>query len=124
MRIYKDLELVEQLGSGVPRISQVYPKEYFKFSENFLQIILPAEEDVTPQVEYLLKIFEGTHYRSELQEKLNLSDREYFRKNYLKPAIEEGLVALTIPDKPTSIKQQYYLTEKGEQLLTIIENRK
>ncbi len=118
MRIYKDLELVEQLGSGVPRISQVYPKEYF-----ILQIILPAEEDVTPQVEYLLKIFEGTHYRSELQEKLNLSDREYFRKNYLKPAIEEGLVALTIPDKPTSIKQQYYLTEKGEQLLTIIENR-
>ena len=53
MRIYKDLELVEQLGSGVPRISQVYPKEYF-----ILQIILPAEEDVTPQVEYLLKIFE------------------------------------------------------------------
>ena len=84
MRIYKDLELVEQLGSGVPRISQVYPKEYF-----ILQIILPAEEDVTPQVEYLLKIFEGTQYRSELQEKLNLSDREYFRKNYLKPDIEE-----------------------------------
>ena len=123
MRIYKDLELVEQLGSGVPRISQVYPKEYFKFSENFLQIILPAEEDVTPQVADLLRIFEGTHYRSELQERLNLLDREYFRKKYLKPAIEEGLVALTIPDKPTSANQKYYLTEKGKKLIITITNK-
>lgn len=127
MRVFRDLDLVEHLGSGVPRILRSYGKECFKFTENFLRMTFPASEQVTPQVtpqvEYLLKIFEGTHYRSELQEKLNLSDREYFRKNYLKPAIEEGLVALTIPDKPTSIKQQYYLTEKGEQLLTIIENR-
>ena len=127
MRVFRDLDLVEHLGSGVPRILRSYGKECFKFTENFLRMTFPASEQVTPQVtpqvEYLLKIFEGTHYRSELQEKLNLSDREYFRKNYLKPAIEKGLVALTIPDKPTSIKQQYYLTEKGEQLLTIIENR-
>ena len=92
-----------------------------------MQIILPAEEDVTPQVtpqvENLLRIFEGTHYRSELQEKLNLSDREYFRKNYLKPAIEEGLVALTIPDKPTSTNQKYYLTEKGKKLIITIKNK-
>jgi putative transcriptional regulator len=71
----------------------------------------------------LLRIFEGTHYRSELQEKLNLSDREYFRKNYLKPAIEEGLVALTIPDKPTSTNQKYYLTEKGKKLIITIKNK-
>lgn len=35
---------------------------------------------------------------------------------YLQPAIEQGLVALTIPDKPTSSKQQYYLTEKGKEV--------
>jgi len=39
---------------------------------------------------------------------------ENFRKAYLQPAIEAGLVALTIPDKPTSHRQQYYLTEKGK----------
>ncbi|WP_394265243.1 Fic family protein [Bergeyella zoohelcum] len=130
MRIYKDLELVEQLGSGIPRILQVYTKEQFKFSENFLQIILPAEEDavlipqvtpqVTPQVEKLLQVFEGNHFREELQEKLGLLDRENFRKMYLQPAIEQGLVALTLPDKPTSSKQQYYLTEKGKGILSNI----
>ena len=96
MRVFRDLDLVEHLGSGVPRILRSYGKECFKFTENFLRMTFPASEQVTPQVtpqvEYLLKIFEGTHYRSELQEKLNLSDREYFRKNYLKPAIEKGLV--------------------------------
>lgn len=129
MRIYKDLELVEQLGSGVPRILQVYTKEQFKFSENFLQIILPAEEDavltpqVTPQVEKLLQVFDCRHFREELQEKLGLLDRENFRKMYLQPAIEQGLIALTIPDKPTSSKQQYYLTEKGKEVLEGIVNK-
>ena len=36
MRIYKDLDLVEQLGSGIPRILESYGKECFHFSDNFL----------------------------------------------------------------------------------------
>nr|WP_311460211.1 hypothetical protein [uncultured Capnocytophaga sp.] len=48
-----------------------------------------------------------------------MSDREYFRKNYLNPAIKEGLVALTIPNKPSS-KQQYFLTEKGKEALQLM----
>ncbi|MHC5310616.1 Fic family protein [Myroides sp. LJL116] len=42
---------------------------------------------------------------------LGLANRDYLRKTYLQPAIEKGLVALTIPDKPTSGNQKYYLTE-------------
>ncbi|MFD1553699.1 transcriptional regulator [Putridiphycobacter roseus] len=41
MRIYKDLGLVEQLGSGVPRILESYGKECFTFSENFLRMSFP-----------------------------------------------------------------------------------
>ncbi|WP_452219289.1 RNA-binding domain-containing protein [Lacinutrix undariae] len=41
IRIFKDLELVEQLGSGIPRIIAVYPKDCFHFSDNFLRISLP-----------------------------------------------------------------------------------
>ena len=48
-------------------------------------------------------------------------DRDYFRKNYLNPAIEQGFVALTIPDKPTSSKQQYYLTDKGKEFLKTLK---
>lgn len=125
MRIFKDLDLVEQLGSGVPRILQAYNKDVFQFSDNFLRITLPSMQvtpqvtpqdtpQVTPQVEALIKIVDGIYSRGELQEKLDLLDREHFRKSYLQPAIEMGFIGLTIPEKPTSGNQKYYLTEKGK----------
>jgi predicted HTH transcriptional regulator len=42
MRIYKDLELVEHLGSGVPRILDVYDRSCFKFMDNFIRMIFPV----------------------------------------------------------------------------------
>jgi len=68
---------------------------------------------VTMQVEELIKIFTGEHTRQELQDKLNLVNRDNFRKNYLQSALDEDLIELTIPDKPNSSKQKYRLTEKG-----------
>ncbi len=44
MRIYRDMDLVEQLGSGVPRILQSYGEECFYFSENFIRMSFPAEK--------------------------------------------------------------------------------
>ena len=37
MRIFKDMELVEQLGSGIPRVLQTYGRECFKFSDNYVR---------------------------------------------------------------------------------------
>lgn len=42
MRIFKDVGLVEQLGSGVPRILESYGKECFHFSDNFLRMSFPS----------------------------------------------------------------------------------
>ncbi|MEL6306140.1 MAG: Fic family protein, partial [Bacteroidota bacterium] len=36
-----------------------------------------------------------------------LRHRETFRDNYLLPSIQEGLVEMTIPDKPKSPNQKY-----------------
>lgn len=44
---------------------------------------------------------------TEIMERLGIKSKETLRSNYLDPAIEEGLVALTIPDKPTSKNQMY-----------------
>ncbi len=41
MRIYRDLDLEEQLGSGMNRILREYPKDIFNFSENFLEVCFP-----------------------------------------------------------------------------------
>ena len=39
MRVYKDLELVEHLGSGLNRILNVYTKESFVIKQNFMKNI-------------------------------------------------------------------------------------
>ena len=44
----------------------------------------------------------------ELMEKLGLKSRVSFRDNYLNPALENGLIKMTIPNKPTSKNQMYY----------------
>ena len=43
IRVFKDLGMVEQLGSGVPRILESYGRECFTFSENFLRMVFPIQ---------------------------------------------------------------------------------
>ena len=71
----------------------------------------------TAQVTQLLKNIDGTNSTHEIMAKLGLTHREYFRKTYLNPAIEGGLVVLTIPNKPKSSKQRYKLTAKAKAFL-------
>lgn len=41
MRVFKDVGLVEQLGSGMSRILKVYDKSIFKISEHFIKVEFP-----------------------------------------------------------------------------------
>ncbi|MDR1919566.1 MAG: putative DNA binding domain-containing protein [Tannerellaceae bacterium] len=45
------------------------------------------------------------------------SNRTRFRQNILRPLLEEGLLAMRIPTKPSSPLQKYFTTEKGKTLL-------
>lgn len=44
---------------------------------------------------------------SEIMNRLGLSHRPTFRKNYLNPALEQGLIERTVPEKPNSKNQKY-----------------
>jgi hypothetical protein len=61
--------------------------------------------------------------RLEIQEKLGLSDRKYFRTNYLNPAIEQDFIKMTMPEKFNSKNQKYSLTEKGKMLKNQLKNK-
>ena len=121
MRVFRDLDLVEHLGSGVPRILNSYGKECFKFTENFLRMIFPASEQVTEQVteqvkKIILTLDGNTLSTNEIMQLLELKHRPTFLYDYLKPALEQGFIEMTIPDKPNSSLQKYRLTSLGEQL--------
>ena len=66
-----------------------------------------GDQDKSP-VERLLSVL-GSDVLSaaELMQRLSLLHKPTFRKNYLNPAIEQGLIERTIPDKPNSRNQRY-----------------
>ena len=90
------------------------------FVEFMLDVILKAITDIVNdttehynhlsiQINKLMQVLESyPQPAQELMDKLGLKSREGFRKNYLNPAIEAGLVGMTIPDKPTSKSQMYF----------------
>ncbi|MGE4503444.1 MAG: helix-turn-helix domain-containing protein [Thiomicrospira sp.] len=47
MRVFRDLDMVEHLGSGVPRILQFYPKSSYVFLNNFTRVVFPYAEGFT-----------------------------------------------------------------------------
>ena len=59
MRIFRDLRLVEQLGSGIPRILQSYSRTCFKFSDNFLRMRFPAISPSLSQNQQEVRLVEG-----------------------------------------------------------------
>ena len=46
--------------------------------------------------------------RSEITEFLGLSSTQYAIKTYVMPLVKNGIIKLTIPDKPKSQNQKYY----------------
>ena len=75
-------------------------------------------------MEKLVSILTGEMGRSDLQELLFIKNRDYFRTDYLNPAIRNGYIELTIPDKPNSQNQKYRLTAKGIALKNNITSNK
>ena len=92
-------------------------EDCFMFTDNFIRITLPisahdhasdhAIDHASVQVEKLVSILTSEMGRSELQGLLSIKNRDYFRTDYLNPAISNGYVELTIPDKPNSRNQRY-----------------
>ena len=46
MRIYRDLDIVESLGSGIPRILRAYGEDCFHFTDNFIRITFPVSVQI------------------------------------------------------------------------------
>ena len=76
---------------------------------------------VTPQVQRLLVALHGDMGREALQDALGLRDRKSFRERYLKPALQQSLIEMTLPDKPNSRLQRYRLTDEGRRYLAQVE---
>ena len=71
---------------------------------------------VTAQVNMLVENIKGEMTKTELMQTLKLTHRQSFTETYLLPSLNQGVIEMTLPDKPKSSKQKYRLTTKGKKL--------
>ena len=76
------------------------------------EVVMQAQQSDAELSQYVKRLLDcmefGVPYTArEIMETLGLKSRETFRKNYLNPAMELGLVSMTLPDKPNSKNQRY-----------------
>ena len=103
----QQLHQEQQSNDTLTNTPQVSPQVNPQVSEQVLVLLkamsLAEKQDKTSQFK-----------REVLQGVLGLKDKKSFSLRYLKPALAEGLIEMTIPDKPTSRSQQYRLTVLGK----------
>ncbi len=134
------MDLVEQIGSGIRRIMQLCHDYGVKIpqvvvEDNWVTVVFGRDQgkplssensdtgqvtgQVTGEIKKLVQVCISELSRKELQLKLKLKHRDNFTDKYLKPALEEGFIEMTIPEKPRSSKQKYRLTIKGKSILEV-----
>ena len=67
----------------------------------------------TPAGRILRALGDETLSAAELMRRTGLSHMPTFRKNYLNPALEQGPIECTVPEKPNSSRQKYRRVRKN-----------
>ena len=75
-------------------------------------VILQVNKANAETSEYVKKMLDLMEYdipytSNDIMAGLGLKSKETLRKNYINPAIELGMIRMTIPDKPNSKNQRY-----------------
>ena len=129
IRVFKDVDLIENIGSGVLRILDAYDKSCFKFMEHFLRVSFkykenPFKYDDTAKTkssklgskkssklavseQQILELCKTEKSLKEITEHFGYKDVYKFKNNYINKLLEKGKLQMTIPDKPKSRNQKY-----------------
>lgn len=86
--------ILEQTNAVLDELSRPRRNSEFECSRYVKKLLEVMEDDVA-------------YTSNELLELLTLKSKDTLRKNYLKPAIQKGLIKMTIPDVPKSKNQRY-----------------
>lgn len=116
------LGITENRYSGIPTIRREleayhlrepeFVEERGNFIVRFYKEILDRRQSVseqqTEEVRNLVLFCKTPRTRKEICEYLGLSSMSYAIQTHIMPLVEQGIIRLSIPDKPKSSKQLYY----------------
>ncbi len=117
MRIFRDLDLVEHLGSGIPRILKAYSKDCFIFMKGFIRMSFPKSEGsfVEDEAKAIGSAIGGA-IGGAINKDLNLTDRqkEVLLKLHLNPKTSYRKMAEELEISQSAVlKHVELLKEKG-----------
>lgn len=136
-RVFRELNLIEQWGSGVRRIFReaqelglpepqfvevgmrlrvvVFLAETLPLKRTTEQVTEQVNEQVTEQVARFLNLLNvGPLGVREAMDALGLKHRPTFLANYLQPALQAGLIQMTQPESPKSPTQKYRIVNTAK----------
>ncbi|NCT57496.1 MAG: hypothetical protein GW760_07320 [Legionella sp.] len=140
------LELIEEWGSGYKRIQNAceqggYPlPEWEEFGSALRVTFYPHPEvvelgaepgtqlapslhsviralDLDDEMINLIEFCKEQRAFQAMLEYMGWKDRTKFRRRFISPLLEKGIIERTIPEKPSSSKQRYQITNHGLELL-------
>ena len=129
--LFHRMRYMERRGSGLTKIinetknlpgyTDAFKPEFY--SDTFFNVIIKNvnyvmrgatthdnTHDTThdaDRIDKLLVFCETPKTRDEMLQYIGLANREYFRKNILKPLLDSGKINMLLPDKPKSKNQKY-----------------
>jgi ATP-dependent DNA helicase RecG len=150
-RVFKEMGLIEEWGSGYKRIKSAclnggYPEPKWQELGVALRVTFYPHHEVADKniplsaksgtqsapsrhpvkinnflqnEEYikLIKYCKMTRQFNEIISYMEWKDRTKFRRKFINPLLENGILRMTIPDQPNSSKQKYIITEFGVKLI-------
>ena len=103
---YAALRMADSVGQSTPFVEFLLDAVLDALHE--IEADAAPEANASPTLRLLLeKLGDEELSAGELMQRLGLKNRAAFSRTYLKPALEQSLIQMTIPDKPNSSKQRY-----------------
>ena len=105
---YKAIEICHKNGNSDKFVEFML----MKIDETLDEVMLSVEiesRNISDQVNKLLDVMEMDipYSANELRLRVGIKSKETLRGSYLNPAIDNGLITMTLPDKPNSKNQRY-----------------
>ena len=136
-RIFRELDLIEQWGSGLRRIfteaetQKLRAPELLEVGTRFRFTVYLSGEFVSKEIEsgvesgveskmgkeILQYLKSKTLGKKDIAAKLGKSKPTRHLNDLMRKMLENGFIEYTIPDKPNSSRQKYRMTDKGRKIL-------
>ena len=129
--------IIKNAAKGIAGgIAESIEKSYYYTEYQYDEFIESMNEDLVSTIaggitggiaENTIKVMDfarNAKSRKDILLQLSLVNNANNFENYIQPLVNKGWLTMTIPDKPTSPKQQYLTTLKGRMVLKFLKMKK